>query len=470
MLTVSITIEEGKEFFYSLVYARNTQEERRELWTDLKTHQDSPIIRNKPWIIVGDFNETLDIEDHSGYESSPMVTQGMREFVEVVQYCSLMDLTAHGPRYTWNNKRSDGLISKKLDRVLFNDHWLASYPQSYSVFDSGGCSDHLRCRISLTSELARPKRPFKFVNAMSQLESFVPTVEKYWTDTEPIFSLTSSLFQFSKKLKGLKPVLKELGKEKMGHLSVKSKIAFDDLCDKHEATMLHPTKSNVEFENEAYRRWEFVSGLEESFLKQKSKMHWLDVGDKNNKSFHRGATAREVMNRIKEIERADGVVVTSSSEIKQEAERHFREFLQHKPSEYRGMEVSELQDLLQYRCSEADGDDLIRDVTAVEVKNVLFAMPTDKSPGSDGYTIEFYKSAWSVIGSEFTIAIKAFFDKGFLPKGINTTILALIPKVTGAKKMKDYRPISCYNVLYKVISKIIANRLKKLLPGFISLN
>lgn len=68
------------------------------------------------------------------------------------------------------------------------------------------------------------------------------------------------------------------------------------------------------------------------------------------------------------------------------------------------------------------------------------------------------------------MAIKSFFEKGFLPKGVNTTILALIPKTTGAKTMKDYRPISLCNVLYKVISKIIANRLKKLLPHFISLN
>lgn len=63
-----------------------------------------------------------------------------------------------------------------------------------------------------------------------------------------------------------------------------------------------------------------------------------------------------------------------------------------------------------------------------------------------------------------------FFDKGFLPKGINSTIIALLPKKTGVKEMKDYRPISCCNVIYKVISKIIANRLKGILPKFIAEN
>lgn len=54
---------------------------------------------------------------------------------------------------------------------------------------------------------------------------------------------------------------------------------------------------------------------------------------------------------------------------------------------------------------------------------------------------------------DVVVSVQSFFDKGFLPKGINSTILALIPKKTKAKGMNDYRPISCCNVLYKVISK-----------------
>lgn len=211
-----------------------------------------------------------------------------------------MDLGSHGPHYTWSNKQKDGLISKKIDRTLFNDHWLTTFPQSYAVFESGGCSDHLRCRIHLHSELSRPKRPFKFVNAITEVEDFLPSIEQYWTTTEPIYSSTSSLFRFSKKLKGLKPVIRELGKKRLGNLSVKAKASFEDLCLKQDAKMRNPTEQNMEAESEAYKRWDFVSGLEEKVLKQKSKMHWLDVGDKNNKVFHRGATAREIVNSIKE--------------------------------------------------------------------------------------------------------------------------------------------------------------------------
>lgn len=101
---------------------------------------------------------------------------------------------------------------------------------------------------------------------------------------------------------------------------------------------------------------------------------------------------------------------------------------------------------------------------------MLFSMPTNKSPGPDGFTCEFFKDSWAIVGKDFVVAIQSFFKTGFLPKGVNSTILALIPKKKDAVVMKDYGSISCCNVLYKVISKLLANRLKTILPKFIAPN
>lgn len=69
MITVSVLLEgEDEEFFYSFVYAENLAEDKREVWSDIKAHHDSPMFRNKQWLIMGDFNEILDGEEHSSYQ------------------------------------------------------------------------------------------------------------------------------------------------------------------------------------------------------------------------------------------------------------------------------------------------------------------------------------------------------------------------------------------------------------------
>lgn len=133
------------------------------------------------------------------------------------------------------------------------------------------------------------------------------------------------------------------------------------------------------------------------------------------------------------------------------------------------MSVDELKTLLEFRCSGSKIESLTKDVTEEEIQKTLFAMPNNKSPGPDGFTTEFFKKTGNY-GYRLHISHKICFVKGFLPKGLNTTILALIPKKEEAMEMKNYRPISLCNVLYKVISKILANRLKGILPNLIILN
>ena len=140
------------------------------------------------------------------------------------------------------------------------------------------------------------------------------------------------------------------------------------------------------------------------------------------------------------------------------------------PEDFEGVTVERLRELLAFQCNDMDCEKLVKEVSREEIREVLFKMLRNKSPGPDGYTVEFFIEAWQVIGNDVTVAVQSFFLKGFLPKGLNSTILALIPKKEEAKVMKDYRPISCCNVLYKIISKLIANRLRGVLPKFISLN
>lgn len=102
--------------------------------------------------------------------------------------------------------------------------------------------------------------------------------------------------------------------------------------------------------------------------------------------------------------------------------------------------------------------------TPQEIISALHSLPSDKVSGPDGYTKEYFVAAWSVVGGECVTVIQSFFLYGFLPTGINATILSLIPKVDNAQTMKEFRPIACCNLLYKVSSKVLAARLKALMP------
>lgn len=126
--------------------------------------------------------------------------------------------------------------------------------------------------------------------------------------------------------------------------------------------------------------------------------------------------------------------------------------------------------MISFRCSTEDYEGLEAGVTEEEIRRVLFEMPSNKSPGPDGFPCEFFKTTWSVLSHDFIVAVQSVFRYGFLPKGVNSTILALIPKKQDSMEMKDFRPIACCNVMYKVVSKILANRLKLLLPKIISEN
>ena len=203
-------------------------------------------------------------------------------------------------------------------------------------------------------------------------------------------------------------------------------------------------------------------------MKQRAKLHWLDVGYHNNKTFHNAIRVRKAQNSIREIRCSNGSSVTKPKDIKEEAVRFFSEFLNKFPDNYTGATSEELEELQKFRCSEEDCSLLEAHVTAEEIRKVVFAMPSNKSLGPDGFPSEFFKITWPIVAQDFTIAVQSVFRFGFLPKGVNSTILALVPKKTDSLEMRDYRPIACCNVLYKVVSKNLANRLKLILPRVIS--
>ncbi|GKC93952.1 RNA-directed DNA polymerase, eukaryota, partial [Tanacetum coccineum] len=93
---------------------------------------------------------------------------------------------------------------------------------------------------------------------------------------------------------------------------------------------------------------------------------------------------------------------------------------------------------------------------------------TNKSPGLDGFSFEFYHKYWTTIDEDVFQAVRDFFVNGHFRRGCNSSFIALIPKIQDAKFLKVFRPISPIGSVYKIIAKSLANTLCLVLPYLIS--
>jgi len=114
-----------------------------------------------------------------------------------------------------------------------------------------------------------------------------------------------------------------------------------------------------------------------------------------------------------------------------------------------------------------DNEGLVAGFTEKEIKDAVWQCEGSKSPGPDGFNFNFIQKSWDFVKEELMEAMASFHATGNIPKGCNASFIALFPKVRDPSKLEQYRPISLVGVIYKIITKVLAGRLKKVLPAII---
>ncbi|GAU24354.1 hypothetical protein TSUD_49430 [Trifolium subterraneum] len=125
-------------------------------------------------------------------------------------------------------------------------------------------------------------------------------------------------------------------------------------------------------------------------------------------------------------------------------------------------------DTISHCVSDSDNNMLTSTFNEKEFCKAAFSMHPDKSPGPDGLIPGFYRKFWPICGREIFESCCFWHEEGHFPPDINDTNIALVAKVDRPESMKDLRPISLCNVVYKILSKVLANCLKCVLPKCIS--
>uniref|UniRef100_A0A803PA33 Reverse transcriptase domain-containing protein n=1 Tax=Cannabis sativa TaxID=3483 RepID=A0A803PA33_CANSA len=113
-------------------------------------------------------------------------------------------------------------------------------------------------------------------------------------------------------------------------------------------------------------------------------------------------------------------------------------------------------------------DYLLQQFNKEDIRKAAFSIPANKSPGLDGFSSNFFQDNWEIIGDDICEVVLTFLDSGNILKEINSTIITLVPKIKCPNSVKDFRPIACCNVIYKIATKLLSSRINNILPEIIS--
>ena len=210
---------------------------------------------------------------------------------------------------------------------------------------------------------------------------------------------------------------------------------------------------------EDFKKWAL---MEEILWRQKSRETWLKEDDKNTGFFHKMANSNRRRNCLKKI-KVNGTWLSEDHDIQRGVVRAFQNLL----SDPGGW--CPCLNSLEFDSIGVEEAARLEEMFSVEeVSSALSELNGDKALGPDGFSLAFWQFCWDFVKDEIMSFFKDFFERGKLIRSLNTTFLVLIPKKGEAEDLSDFRPISLVGGLYKVLAKVLANRLKKVARKVVS--
>lgn len=218
--------------------------------------------------------------------------------------------------------------------------------------------------------------------------------------------------------------------------------------------------------SELWKEYNMILSHEECYWFQQAKSKWVTLGDSNTRFFHQSTITRRRKNRIMALLDRDDQWIYDDSALQNHVIQFFSDLYTSNPQD----EVNYSNITSFPPIKEEDKAFIEKAVTKDEVKKALFSMGSYKSPGPDGYHPIFFKKHWNHIGNSIYKLVVNCFANPSLIKDLNQTLISLIPKCDDPSKVTHLRPIALCNVSYKIISKVIVQRLKCFLPYVVSPN
>lgn len=200
-------------------------------------------------------------------------------------------------------------------------------------------------------------------------------------------------------------------------------------------------------------RYKELSLLDADIWRQRAKLRWELEGDKGSKYFHSIASRNKRANHIPQIKH-QGTMYTDHKTKADTFFSHFVELMGKQPNQMPHIHWPNLY------ATQHDLSDLQNIITEEEIKQVIKAWPSNKSPGPDGFTGEFYKKFAQIIIPDLIAVYNHITLTNTSLSPLNNSYIILMPKEENATEPHNYRPISLVNGIQKIFSKILAYRLQ----------
>ena len=198
----------------------------------------------------------------------------------------------------------------------------------------------------------------------------------------------------------------------------------------------------------------------------KSCIEWSLLSDRNTNFFHLSTICRHQRNRIWCLRDSTGNWTHASQTIKSMILAHFNMLFTsnmlhaplHPPS------------LINHNSLSHDIQITLNgEVNGLEIKSAIFSFKPYKAPGLNGFHLVFFQRYWNIVGLSVISFIKTIFQSKKVPENLNSTLICLIPKTERPETFHQFRPIGLCNTLYKIVTKLLVQRLKAFLPDLIHL-
>lgn len=202
---------------------------------------------------------------------------------------------------------------------------------------------------------------------------------------------------------------------------------------------------------------------------QKSRQIWMLNGERNIIYFHRLVKCMRATNRILKLQNDQGVLVDDYEELERLALDHFK-CIYSIDSQRNSSDLDRWLDSLNIlKISQDQISELEKPLEHREIFEALSQKEAFNSPGPDGLPPGFFKSYWGIVDWDIVNMVHSFFYTGFLLKKLNESFITLILKVSNPTTIRQFRPISLYNAVYKIISKIFVKRMQSIMQEVIAL-